>query len=608
MFTRTLTHTLNRATVPASRFAPAVARTRSVAPIRQLATVTSFNPDEYGERAEDEVDLCIVGGGPAGLAAAIKMKQLAGDKYRVVVLEKAPDMGAHILSGCVMNPRALNELFPGFEQSDDKPVMQPATTDRMYWLSKTSQYPLPAPPQMDNHGNYIVELSNIVRWMSEKAEGLGVELYPGFGGSELLYEDGAVVGVATSDLGVGRNEMPTDEYQRGLAFKAKHVFLAEGAGGYLTRQLIAKYDLRKNSAVSTMALGVKDVWQTKEPHGRNGEVWHTLGWPLQSLERQEQVFGGAFTYFYNDNRVAIGIAGGLDYANPYTSIPLEFQRMKQHPLFRSVLEGGKLISYGARVINEGGLQSVPHLTVPGASLLGCSAGFVSTPAIKGSHYAMGSGVRAAQSLFDELEKGEDHGAKVELESYAEAIKNSWIYDDLKEVRNIRPAFTKFGTLGGMMWSGLDSMILKGRVPFTFDHGAEDRNKTQPADNFKPIDYPKPDNKISFDLPTAVAASGTNHDEAIPVHLKIVEAANREEHTKISYPKYKGLEQNLCPGGVYLYHKDSDAKNPDSVDNVRFEINSISCVHCFCCSHKSSSDSPVRWTLPQSTSAGPAYST
>ncbi|KAI7975813.1 hypothetical protein EIK77_005563 [Talaromyces pinophilus] len=524
----------------------------------------AIDPNQV-ERESDEVDVCIVGGGPAGLASAIRLKQLANEagneEFRVVLLEKAGEIGAHIVSGNVLQPTALNELLPDWLDENTPSRFEnvtPAKSDKMRFLTKTMSIPIPAPPQMNNHGNYIVSLSELTKWLGERAEELGVEVYPGFAASEVLYKpDGSVRGVATNDLGIGRDGKPRENFERGMEFHARVTLLGEGCHGSLTKQVIKKYDLRRDSQPQTYGLGIKEVWEIQPEKFKAGEIVHSMGYPLPS-----DTYGGAWMYHFGENLVSIGLVVGLDYPNPWLSPYQEFQKLKHHPLFKDVLEGGKCISYGARALNEGGFQSIPKVAFPGGALIGDTAGFLNVPKIKGTHTAIKSGMLAAEAAYSALQ-GSDEGS-VFLYDYEKTLRESWIWKELKEVRNMRPAFGTAGLFGGILYSGLEAFILRGKAPWTLKHHSTDSGATKLASQCNKIEYPKPDGVLSFDILTSVSRTGTNHEEDQPVHLQV---KDWDAHTAKAWPKYRGIENRFCPAGVYEYLED-----PSKEQGVRFQIN------------------------------------
>ncbi|KAF5532426.1 hypothetical protein FNAPI_12942 [Fusarium napiforme] len=557
-----------------------------------------FDPASV-ERESDEVDVCIVGAGPAGLSAAIRLKQLANEAgnedFRVLVLEKAGDLGAHILSGAVIQPTSINELIPDWLDENNPNRFEhatPAGSDRMRFLTKNSAIPLPAPPQMNNHGNYIVSLNQFVKWLGERAEEIGVEVYPGFAASEVVYaSDGSVKGVATNDLGVGRDGKPKETFERGMEFHARVTMFGEGCHGSLSKQVINKFDLRRDSQHQTYGLGVKEVWEIDPAKFEKGLVVHTMGYPLP-----KDVYGGSFMYHFGENLVQIGLVVSLDYSNPWMSPYQEFQKLKRHPLFRDVLEGGKCISYGARALNEGGFQSIPKVAFPGGALIGDSAGFVNVPKVKGTHNAMKSGMLAAEAAWTAISEKTDEGT-VFLYDYENKLRDSPIWKELKEVRNMRPSFhTPLGLYGCIMYSGLEAYILKGRVPWTLKHKTPDHAATLPADKVRKIEYEKPDGKLTFDILTSVSRTGTNHEEDQPVHLQV---KDWDAHTESTYPPFKGLENRFCPAGVYEYVEDESKPH-----GVRFQINAQNCIHCKTCDIKAPHQD-INWQVPQG-GEGPKY--
>lgn len=542
-------------------------RAFSTSRLNRFADVSDFESCHPSSvpRESDEVDVCIVGGGPAGLSAAIRLKQLASqagnEDFRVLLLEKASDLGAHILSGAVIQPNAVEELLPRWLADDNEARFggaTPAGGDTMRFLTKKGSFPLPIPPQMHNHGNYIVSLNEFTKWLGERAEEAGVEVYPGFAASEVLYKaDGSVLGVATNDLGIARNGRPKETFERGMEFHARVTLFAEGCHGSLTKQVIKKFDLRSESQTQTYGLGLKEVWEVQPGKFRKGEITHSMGYPLPT-----DTYGGAWMYHFGDNLVSIGLVVALDYPNPWLSPYGEFQKLKHHPLYSNVLEGGKCISYGARALIEGGFQSIPQVVFPGGALIGDSAGFVNVPKIKGTHNAMKSGMLAAEAAWDALKDGDE--GSVFLYDYGESLRNSCIWKELQEVRNMRPSFhSPLGVWGGLAYSGLTAFVLKGKEPWTFKH-KPDHAATKHADQCRKIEYPKPDGKISFDILTSVSRTGTNHEEDQPVHLQV---KDWDKHTQETWPRFQGLENRFCPAGVYEYVEDVSKPH-----GVRFQIN------------------------------------
>ncbi|MEK9647325.1 MAG: electron-transfer flavoprotein:ubiquinone oxidoreductase, partial [Alphaproteobacteria bacterium] len=503
------------------------------------------------ERESMEFDVVIVGAGPSGLAAAIRLRQLAeeaGREISVCVLEKGSEAGAHILSGAVMEPRALAELFPDWQERG-APLNTPVVQDKFQLLTKTGAITLPTPPQMNNHGNYIVSLGNVCRWLAEQAEGMGVAAFPGFAAAEVLYrDDGSVRGVATGDMGIGKDGEQTANYQPGYELHAHQTIFAEGCRGSLTKTLFETFGLRDGVDPQTYGIGIKELWEIDPEKHQPGRVVHTIGWPLDT-----STYGGSFLYHLEDNQVAVGFVIGLDYTNPHLSPFEEFQRFKTHPAVRPTFEGGRRIAYGARAINEGGFQSVPKLTFPGGVLVGCAAGFLNVPKIKGSHTAMKSGMLAAEAVFAAL--GEEDGL-AEATAYETELKASWVWDELRRVRNIRPSF-RWGLWGGLIYSAIDTYLFRGRAPWTFRQHS-DHDRLRKAADAPKIEYPKPDNEVSFDRLSSVFISNTNHEEDQPAHLKL---ADPEKAISVNLALYDAPEQRYCPAGVYEIVREDDGSNP-----------------------------------------------
>jgi electron-transferring-flavoprotein dehydrogenase len=534
-----------------------------------------------------EYDVVVVGAGPSGLSTAIRLKQLCaqrGTDLSVCVIEKGSEVGAHILSGAVIEPRALDELIPDWKERG-APLETPAREDRFLFLTREKAVRLPTPPQMHNAGNYIVSLGNVCRWLGLQAEALGVEIYPGFAAAEVLYrEDGGVKGVATGDLGLGKHGEHTDRYQPGMELHARQTVFAEGCRGSLTKTLFERFRLREGVDPQTYGIGIKELWEVEPSKSQPGLIVHTVGWPLDTA-----TYGGSWLYHLNHNQVSVGFVVGLDYQNPYLSPFEEFQRFKTHPAVRSLFEGGRRLAYGARALSEGGYQSIPKLTFPGGLLIGDTAGFLNVPKIKGTHTAMKSGITAADALYDHLTAGGGN----EVLGYPERLRQSWLWDELQGVRNIRPSF-RWGLWGGIAYSALDTYVLRGRAPWTLRHHA-DHQQLRRKGACQPIDYPKPDGKLTFDRLSSVFISNTNHEEDQPSHLRLKDAS---VPVGVNLELYDAPEQRYCPAGVYEIVRDGDGRNP------RLQINAQNCVHCKTCDIKDPTQN-IDWVVPEG-GGGPNY--
>ncbi|WP_137894923.1 electron transfer flavoprotein-ubiquinone oxidoreductase [Ramlibacter sp. 2FC] len=552
----------------------------------------------YGPREAMEYDIVVVGGGPGGLATAIRLKQLAaerGQDVSVVVLEKGSEPGAHILSGAIMDPRALTELFPHWKELG-APLNQPVTEDVFLMTKEGSATRMPnflLPDCFDNHGNYIVSLGNVTRWLAEQAEGLGVEIFPGFAAAEVLYNDnGSVKGVATGNLGIGKDGEPTENFQLGMELHAKYTVFAEGARGHLGKQLIARFELDAGKDPQSYGIGIKELWEIDPSRHKPGLALHSAGWPLD-----EATYGGSFLYHMEDNKVVVGFVVGLDYQNPWLSPFEEFQRFKTHPNIRWYFEdsegqvNAKRLAYGARAITAGGLLSLPKTVFPGGALVGCDAGYLNASRIKGSHAAIKTGMLAAEAAYDALVAGRQHD---ELSAYPEAFEASWLYTELNKARNFKQWFKKGRSVGTLM-TGIEQFLLKGNIPWTLHRDKPDHVSLRPAAECQPIDYPKPDGKLTFDRLSSVFISNTNHEENQPAHLTLKDAS---VPVGINLAKFAGPEARYCPAGVYEF-----VKNEDNSD--RLQINAQNCVHCKTCDIKDPTQNIV-WVTPEG-GGGPNYS-
>jgi electron-transferring-flavoprotein dehydrogenase len=546
-----------------------------------------------------EYDVVVVGAGPGGLATAIRLKQKAaetGKDISVVVIEKGSEPGAHILSGAIMDPRALTELIPDWKEKG-APLNQPVTDDAIMFFSETSAFRVPGPlipPNLANHGNYIISLSNLVKWMAQQAESLGVEIFPGFTAAEVLYnDDGSVKGIATGNMGISKEGEPTDDFQLGMELHGKYTVFAEGARGHLGKQLIAKYKLDEGKDPQSFGIGIKELWEIDPARHEPGLVLHSAGWPMDS-----NTYGGAFLYHLDNNQVALGFVVGLNYENPYLSPFEEMQRWKTHPNIRWYLEGdeskgikpGKRIGYGARAINSSGLLSLPKTVFPGGALIGCNAGYLNVGRIKGSHAAIKTGMLAADAAFDAVQAGRQHD---ELSAYPEAFEKSWLYTELNKDRNFKNWFKK-GLAVGTLMNGFEQFVLRGNIPWTLHRDKPDHACLKPARECQPIQYPKPDGKLTFDRLSSVFISNTNHAENQPAHLTLKDATVPVNTNLITYA---GPESRYCPAGVYEFVRDEAGKD-------RLQINAQNCVHCKTCDIKDPTQNIV-WVTPEG-GGGPNY--
>ena len=546
--------------------------------------------DTNMQRESMEYDVVIVGAGPAGLANAIKLKQL-NPELNVCIVEKASEVGGHILSGNVFETKALDELLPDWKNMDGCPIKTKVVKEKfLFLLSDKMSFSWPAwllPPVQHNKGNYIISLANLCRWLGQTAENLGVEIYPGFAASEVLFnDDNSVKGIATNDMGIDINGEKKDTYEPGIELHAKVTVFAEGCRGHLGKQLIKKYELDKESDPQQYGIGLKEIWEVPDENHDEGLVLHSAGWPLDN-----NTYGGSFVYHAANNQIYMGYVVGLDYKNPYLSPFEEFQRFKTHPSIKKMIEGGKRISYGARALIEGGVQSLPKMFMPGALLIGCNAGTLNMPKIKGSHTAMKSGIIGAEAIDEYFRENLSS-----LDNFENKFTNSWAYKELYAARNVKPFITKFGLLIGTILTGIDQILFRGKLPFTLNHAHADHETLMPANKCKKIEYPKPDGKITFDRASSVFLTGTYHAENQPVHLVL-----KDKNLPIDYTleKFDEPAQRYCPAGVYEVHKDDDGSNP------KFVINSQNCIHCKTCDIKEPSQN-INWITPEG-SGGPKYS-
>ena len=535
------------------------------------------------EREKMDMDIVIVGAGPAGLSAAIQLKKLSikqDCEISVCVVEKGSEVGAHILSGAVLESRALDELIPDWENRE-APLNTPVNSEKISFLSETKEHKIPSiflPPAMHNKGNYIISLGNFCRWLADQAEELGVEIYPGFAASEVLYNnDGAVIGIATGDMGVQADGSEGPNFERGMELHAKYTFFSEGCRGHLGKQLKNKFNLEDNVQIQTYGIGIKELWEIDPAKHHPGFVLHTVGWPLDNV-----TYGGSFSYHLENNQLAIGFVVGLDYQNPYLSPYEEFQKFKTHPSIKPMLEGGKRVAYGARALNEGGHQCLPKLHFPGGLLIGCDAGTLNMPKIKGTHTAMKSGMLAAETAFDAFQNNRSND---DLSDFNSKFRGSWAGKELFAARNVRPSF-KWGLLAGTIYTGFDQIFMRGKAPWTLKHHDPDHLQLKKAADCAPIDYPKPDGKITFDKLTNVSFSATNHEENQPCHLQL---KDKSIPTSVNLAQYDGPEARFCPAGVYEYVEEQEGP--------RLQINAQNCVHCKTCDIKDPSQY-IEWVTPE----------